>query len=63
MEGVPDPNAKASVILRENLRYIIVGDKLSLVELCEYPFSKGLLDWFEVYLHWFSYTSRVLPVT
>ena len=35
--------AKASVILRENLCYVIVRDKLSLMELYEYPFSEGLL--------------------
>jgi hypothetical protein len=38
------------VILRENLRYVIVSNKLSLVELREYPFSKGFLDCFKVYL-------------
>ena len=38
------------MILRENLRHIIVSYKLLLVELCEYPFSKRLLDCFEVYL-------------
>jgi len=38
------------VILRENLCYVIVRDKLSLVELREDPFSKGLLYGFKVYL-------------
>jgi hypothetical protein len=38
------------VILRETLRHVIVRDKLSFVELCEYPFSEGFLDSFEVYL-------------
>jgi hypothetical protein len=34
--------------LRQDLRHVIVRDKLSFVELCEYPFSEGFLDWFEV---------------
>jgi hypothetical protein len=38
------------VILREDLRHIIVSNKLSLVELSEYSFSKGFLNCFEVYL-------------
>ena len=38
------------MILRANLRYVIVRDKLSLVELSEYPFSEGCLDSFKVYL-------------
>jgi hypothetical protein len=38
------------VILRENLRYVIVSDKLLLVELSEYPFSEGFLYGFKVYL-------------
>ena len=38
------------MILRENLRHVIVSYKLSLVEVCEYPFSEGCLDSFEVYL-------------
>jgi hypothetical protein len=38
------------MILREDLRYIIVGDKLSLVELREDPFSEGILYGFNVYL-------------
>jgi hypothetical protein len=44
MEGVTQPEAEASVILRGDLRYIIVSDKLLLMQLCEYPFSDGLLD-------------------
>ena len=48
VEGVPHPDAEASVILRENLRHMIVRDKLSLVELREYSFSEGCLDSFEV---------------
>ena len=38
------------MILRENLCYVIVRDKLSFVELSEYPFSKRLFDCFEVKL-------------
>jgi hypothetical protein len=38
------------VLLREDLRYIIVSNKLQLVELREYPFSKGLLYGLKVYL-------------
>ena len=37
------------MILRENLRYVIVSDKLSLVKLCEDTVSEGFLDCFEVY--------------
>ena len=36
MERVPKPDAEASVILRENLRHVIVRDKLSLMEFSEY---------------------------
>jgi hypothetical protein len=50
VEGVTHPDAKASVILREDLRYIIVSDKFSLVKLSEHPFSKGLLYGLKVYL-------------
>jgi hypothetical protein len=35
------------VVLRENLRHVIISDELSLVELREYPFSEGILDWFK----------------
>lgn len=35
------------MILREDLRYIIVGYKLSLVELCEDTVGEGFLDSFE----------------
>jgi hypothetical protein len=49
VERVPHPDAEASVILRENLRHIIVRDELVLVELREYSFSEGCLDSFEVY--------------
>jgi hypothetical protein len=38
------------VVLRENLRYIIIRDKLLLVELSEHPFSEGLFNGFEGYL-------------
>jgi hypothetical protein len=49
------------MILREYLRYIIVGDKLSLVKLCEYPFSKGFFYGFKVY-HPEPSEDAVLPV-
>ena len=38
------------MVLREDLRYIIVSNKLQLVELREDSFSKGLLYGFKVYL-------------
>ena len=57
-----DRYAKASVILRENLRHIIFSDKLLLVKLCEYPFSEGILYLFEVYLREPS-KDAVLPVS
>jgi hypothetical protein len=38
------------VILREDLRYVIVSDKLLLVELREDTFSEGILYRFKVYL-------------
>jgi hypothetical protein len=50
VEGVTHPDAKASVILREDLCCVIVRDKFSLVKLSEYPFSEGLLDCVKVYL-------------
>jgi hypothetical protein len=50
VERVPHPDAEASVILRENLRHIIVRDELSLMELREHPLSEGLLNRLEVYL-------------
>ena len=50
------------MILREDLLKVIVSDKLLFVELCEYPFSEGLLDWFEVYLREPS-EDAVLPVS
>ena len=62
MERVPKPDAEASVILRENLRHVIVRDKLSLVKLCEHPFSEGLLDCYKVYLQE-SGEDAVLPVS
>jgi hypothetical protein len=37
------------MVLREYLRYIIVSDELSLMKLCEYLFSEGLLKCFKVY--------------
>jgi hypothetical protein len=49
------------VVLREDLRYIIVGDKLSLVELREDPFSEGILYGFKVY-HPEPSEDAVLPV-
>jgi hypothetical protein len=50
VEGVTHPDAEARVVLRENLRYIIIRDKLLLVELSEHPFSEGLFNGFEDYL-------------
>jgi hypothetical protein len=50
VEWVSEPDPETGVILGENLRHVIVSDELSLVELREYPFSKRLLDSFEVYL-------------
>jgi hypothetical protein len=50
------------VTLRENLCYVIVRDKLSLVKLCEYSFSEGFLDSLEVYLQE-SGEDAVLPVS
>jgi hypothetical protein len=50
VEGVSEPNAETGVILGEDLRHVIVRDKLSLMELREYPYGEGILDWFEVYL-------------
>jgi hypothetical protein len=38
------------VLLREDLRYIIVSNKLQLVELREYPFSEAFLYGYKVYL-------------
>ena len=38
------------MILRENLRHVIVSDKLSLVKLCEDTVSEGFLHRFEVCL-------------
>jgi hypothetical protein len=49
------------MVLRENLRYVIVRDKLLLVKLCEDPFSEGMLDCFEVY-HPEPGEDAVLPV-
>ena len=49
MKRGTQPDAEASVILRKERCYIIVRDKLLLVELCEYSFSKSFLDSFEVY--------------
>jgi hypothetical protein len=49
VEGVAEPDAETRVVLREDLHYVIVRDKLLLVELCEDSFSKGLLYSFEVY--------------
>jgi hypothetical protein len=62
MERVTHPDAKASVLLREDLRYIIVGNQLSLVKLCEDSFSEDFLDCFQVYLRE-SGEYAVLPVT
>jgi hypothetical protein len=50
------------VILTEDLCYVIVSDKLSLMKLSEYPFSKRLLDCFKVYLHE-SCEDAVFPVS
>jgi len=50
VEWVAEPDAETGVILGENVRYIIISDELLFMELCEYPFSEGFLDWFEVYL-------------
>ena len=47
VEGVAEPYSEASVILRENLRHIIVRDKLLFVELRKYSFGEGFLDWFK----------------
>jgi hypothetical protein len=47
VERVAHPDAKASVILRENLCYVVVRDKLSLVKLCECPFGECFLDCFK----------------
>jgi hypothetical protein len=38
------------VILREDLRYVIISDQFSLVELSEHSFGEGFLNCFEVYL-------------
>jgi hypothetical protein len=62
VERVPKPYPEASVILRENLRHVLVSYKLSLVELREYSFSEGCLDCFEVY-HPKPREDAVLPVT
>jgi len=50
------------MILREDLRHIIVIDKLSLVKLCEHSFSECLLDCLEVY-HPEPCEDAVLPVS
>ena len=34
----------------EYLRHVIISNKLLFVELCEYPFSEGLLYYLKVYL-------------
>ena len=38
------------MILREDLRHVIVRDMFLLVELIEHPFSEGLSDCFKIYL-------------
>jgi hypothetical protein len=50
------------MILRQDLRYVIVRDELLLVELSEYSFSEGLLYSFEVYFREVC-EDAVLPVT
>jgi hypothetical protein len=43
-----DRYAETRVVLRQDLRHVIVSDELSLVKLSEYPFSERFLDSFEV---------------
>ena len=50
------------MFLREDLRYVIVRDKLLLVELYEHSFSESFLDSFEVYLRE-ACEDAVLPVS
>ncbi len=50
MEWVTESNAEPRVVLRQDLRHVIVSDELSLMELREYPFSECFLNRFEVYL-------------
>jgi hypothetical protein len=50
VKGVSEPDAETGVILAENLRYIIISDELSPMELREHPLSEGFLNRFEVYL-------------
>jgi hypothetical protein len=38
------------MILREDLHYVIIRDKLLLVELSEDPFNKGFFDSFKVFV-------------
>jgi hypothetical protein len=44
VERVTKPDAEARVVLRQDLRHIIVSDELSLMELCQDPFRKGLRE-------------------
>jgi hypothetical protein len=50
------------MILREDLCYVIVSDRLSLMKLSEYPFSECFLYCFKVYLQE-SGEDAVLPVS
>jgi hypothetical protein len=50
------------MVLREDLRYVIVRDELLLVELSEYSYSKSFLDSFEVYFRE-ACEDAVLPVS
>lgn len=50
------------MILREEMRYIIISDKLLFMKLSEYQFGKGYLYGFKVYLSGPS-EDAVLPVS
>lgn len=50
MEGVPDPDAKDSVVVGEYLSHRLISDTFWLVELCEYAPCEDLLDSFQVCL-------------
>ncbi len=61
MEWITHPDPKAGMILRENLRYRIISEELSFVELREHSFPEGLSNRFKVNL-WESRKYALSPV-